>query len=63
MIMTGSPFLFQSMGDMGLRVRSDSEVTITFAVEPMIVPFPPKPAPKAKAHHYGVTSIPIVPNS
>jgi len=36
---------------MGVRVFSEIEATIMFAVDPIIVPFPPKPAPKANAHH------------
>jgi hypothetical protein len=55
---TGRPRLFQSAVVMGLRVRSESAVTMMLAVEPTIVPFPPKPAPKASAHHNGAMFMP-----
>ena len=60
--MTGRPRLFQSLDVMGWRVFSESVVTMILAVEPMIVPLPPKPAPKASAHHSGVVSIPVSPS-
>jgi hypothetical protein len=43
-------------GVMGVRVFSESAVTMMLAVEPMIVPLPPKPAPNASAHHKGAMS-------
>jgi len=63
MNITGKPLLFHKMGVIGYLVLSDKDVTITFAVEPIIVPLPPRPAPKASAHHKCVTSKPIIPNS
>src|SRR3990172_5303069 len=56
---TGRPRLFQVAAVIGWRVRSDSETTTTFAVEPMMVPLPPNPAPKASAHHKGLGLIPV----
>src|SRR5574340_1421839 len=61
--MTGSPRLFHVAEVMGWRVRSDRDTTTTLAVEPMMVPFPPKPAPKASAHHSGSVLIPAAPRS
>ena len=59
---TGKPRLLQMSGVIGERVRSESEATTIFAVEPMIVPFPPKPAPNARAHQNGSTFIPVAAN-
>ena len=59
---TGKPRLFQSFAVMGVRVFSDSVVTMMFAVDPIIVPLPPKPAPNASAHQSGVMSIPDSPS-
>ena len=55
---TGMPRLSHKADVMGVRVFSDSVATIMFALDPMIVPLPPKPAPNASAHHNGPISIP-----
>ena len=51
--MTGRPRLFHNFAVMGVRVFSERVATTILAVEPMMVPLPPKPAPKASAHHNG----------
>ncbi len=61
-IITGKPRLIHIADVMGVRVRSDSEATTILAEEPMIVPFPPNPAPNASAHHKGAVFIPDEPN-
>ena len=61
-MMTG-PLRFQRADVIGVRVRSDTLATTILAVEPIIVPFPPKPAPKTNAHQIGVTFIPALPSS
>lgn len=43
-IMTGRPRLIHIAEVMGVRVFSDSVATMMFALEPMIVPVPPKAA-------------------
>src|ERR671918_602745 len=47
---TGRPRRFHSLEVIGVRVFSERVATMILAVEPMIVPLPPKPAPKASAH-------------
>jgi hypothetical protein len=47
---------------MGLSVRSLTVMVTTLAVEPMGVPLPPKPAPKARAHQRGEALIPSWPS-
>ena len=56
---TGRPRLFHNFTVMGLRVRSDNEATTMLAVEPMMVPLPPRPAPNANAHQNAPTLIPV----
>ena len=55
---TGRPRWFYGLEVIGVRVRLDRLATTMSAVETIIVPWPPKPAPKASAHHNGWMSIP-----
>ena len=50
---TGRPRLFHNWDVIGVRVRSEILATTMLAVEPMMVPLPPNPAPKASAHQSG----------
>ncbi len=59
---TGKPRLFHILDVMGVRVFSERVTTTILTVEPMMVPLPPKPAPKANAHQSGPISRPVAPN-
>lgn len=59
---TGTPYLFHSLGVIGVSVFSDTDATTMLAVDPIMVPLPPKPAPKTSAHHNGSIGIPVSPN-
>jgi len=61
-IITGRPRLIHNAGVMGWEVFLVSEAAKMLVVDPIIVPFPPKPAPNTKAHHKGATGIPSLPN-
>jgi hypothetical protein len=47
---TAEPDLIQIRNVIGVAVFSLMETVTTLAVEPMGVPFPPNPTPKARAH-------------
>ena len=53
-----APLLAQMRKVIGLSVRSLMETVTTLAVDPIGVPFPPNPTPRARAHHSGVTFTP-----
>jgi len=53
MSITGRPERIQIRKVIGVRVRSLRATVTTLAVEPMGVPFPPKPTPRASAHQSG----------
>ena len=57
-IITGVPTLSHSFADIACLVFSDSETVTTLAVDPIGVPFPPKPTPRARAQNNGVVGIP-----
>jgi hypothetical protein len=61
-IATGKPRLLQRPGVIGVRVRCDSDTITMFALDPMLVAFPPKPAPKTTAHQRALTSTPAAAN-
>jgi hypothetical protein len=60
---TGKPVLFHIVEVMGVLVRSETVTTTIFAVEPIMVPLPPKPAPKARAQQRGSIFRPAAPNA
>ena len=62
-IITGRPRRFHRWEVIGVRVRSEIEATTMLAVEPIMVPLPPKPAPKTNAHHRGAVLTPARPSS
>ena len=59
--MTGNPRFTHTADVIGSRVFSESDATMMFAVAPMMVPLPPKPAPSTNAHYSGPTSMPVSP--
>ena len=46
-----NPLFDHILDVIGVSVFSDNLTTITFAVAPITVPFPPNPTPNANAHH------------
>ena len=50
-----------SLVEMACFVFDAKEIVTTPAVEPMGVPFPPHPTPKAKAQKRGIVASPISP--
>lgn len=59
----GWPERIQIRVVIGVRIRSLWVIVITSAVAPIGVPLPPKPAPKASAHHSADTGMPRLPSS
>lgn len=53
--LTGRPRWFHNGVVIGVRVRSLTEVTMTLAVDPMMVSLPLRPALRIRAYHSGVT--------
>jgi len=58
---TGVPPFNHSLVEIACFVFDAKEIVTTLAVEPIGVPFPPNPTPKAKAQNRGVVAIPISP--
>ena len=58
---TGRPRRVQSLELIGSRVCREYWTTTTLAADPMMVPLPPNPAPKAIAHQKGSGLTPVEP--
>ncbi len=52
-IINGKPTLRKRLNVIVYPCFSDKQTAIMPVLDPISVPFPPKPAPKAKAHHRG----------
>src|SRR5688500_4543582 len=57
-IINGKPTLRKRLNVILYPCFSDKPTAIMPALDPISVPFPPKPAPKAKAHHRGFIAKP-----
>jgi hypothetical protein len=57
-IINGKPILRKRLNVIVCPCFSAKPAAIMPALDPISVPFPPKPAPKAKAHHKGFIAKP-----
>ena len=59
---TGSPVRLHRRAEIGALVCSESDTIKILAPEPILVAFPPNPAPNTTAHHNALTSTPVAAN-
>jgi hypothetical protein len=58
----GSPTRVHNRAEIGVLVCSESDTIKILAPEPILVAFPPKPAPNTTAHHNALTFTPAASN-
>ena len=59
---TGSPVRLHNRAEIGVLVCSESDAIKILAPEPILVAFPPNPAPNTTAHHNALTFTPAAAN-